>query len=95
MLRLPYGIGDLFSAWLDVHFPEKKDKVLASIRAIRGGKLNNSEFGSRMEGEGEYAEQITSLLRVRASQLGLSIHGPKLSVASFRRAGGEQLSLFA
>jgi DNA repair photolyase len=95
MLRLPYGVSDLFSAWLDVHFPEKKDKVLASVRAVRGGKLNSSEFGSRMEGEGEYAEQITGLLRVRAAQLGLSIHGAKLSTAAFRRAGGEQLSLFA
>jgi DNA repair photolyase len=94
MLRLPYGVSDLFSAWLDVHFPLKKDKVLAHVRGVRGGKLNNAEFGSRMVGEGKYAEQISDLLRVRAAQLGLSTRGPELSVAAFRRAGGQQLSLW-
>jgi DNA repair photolyase len=95
MLRLPYGVSDLFSAWLDLHFPLKKEKVLASVRAIRGGKLNDSQFGSRLEGAGEFAAQITQLLRVRATQLGLSSQGPNLSTAAFRRTGGEQLSLFA
>jgi DNA repair photolyase len=90
MLRLPYGVSDLFSAWLEVHFPLRRDKVLASVRAVRGGKLNNSEFGSRMEGEGEYAGQIADLLRVRAAQLGLSTHGSDLSTAAFRRPGGQQ-----
>jgi DNA repair photolyase len=93
MLRLPYGVSDLFSAWLDVHFPLKKEKVLASVRAMRDGKLNNSQFGSRMTGEGEYAEQISDLLRVRTAQLGLKTSGPDLSTAAFRRPRGEQLSL--
>ena len=94
MLRLPYGVSDLFSEWLESHFPLKKEKVLAGVRAIRGGKLNSSEFGSRMVGEGEYADQISNLLRVRAAQLGLSTDGPNLSTAAFRRAGAQQLSLF-
>ena len=94
MLRLPYGVSDLFAAWLELHFPLKKEKVLARIRGVRGGKLNSAEFGSRMVGEGEYAEQIAGLLRARAAQVGLSLHGPNLSTAAFRRSGGEQLALF-
>ncbi len=94
MLRLPYGVSDLFSAWLEVHFPLKKDKVLAHVRNVRGGKLNSAEFGSRLVGEGKYAQQITDLLRVRSAQLGLSTEHPKLSVATFRRPGGQQLSLW-
>jgi DNA repair photolyase len=95
MLRLPYGVSELFSAWLDLHFPLKKEKILARIRSVRGGKLNEAEFGSRMTGEGEYAAQIANLLRIQAAQLGLSMQGPNLSTAAFRRPGGQQLSLFA
>src|SRR5690606_36221018 len=28
MLRLPYAVKDLFVAWLERHFPERKEKVL-------------------------------------------------------------------
>ena len=56
MLRLPYGVGSLFEEWLENHYPLKKEKVLSLIRDMRGGKLNDKEFGSRMRGEGRYVE---------------------------------------
>ena len=37
MLRLPHGLPALFENWLDQHFPEKKDKILSRVRAMRGG----------------------------------------------------------
>src|ERR1035438_3113126 len=40
-IRLPYGVADLFQQWLERHLPERKEKVLAPIRAIRNGKLND------------------------------------------------------
>ena len=63
MLRLPYGVGSLFEEWLEQHYPLKKEKVLSHIREMRGGKLNDKEFGSRMRGEGRYAEGVWTLLR--------------------------------
>ena len=51
-LRLPHALKDLFEQWLERHFPEKKAKVLSRVRDMRGGKLNDSRFGSRMRGEG-------------------------------------------
>src|SRR5207237_1734549 len=51
-LRLPFGLGKLFEDWLEQHFPERKEKVLNQIRALRGGKLNDPNFGTRMRGEG-------------------------------------------
>ena len=39
-------------------FPEKLDRILGTVRDVRGGKLNVSDFGTRMRGEGPYAEQI-------------------------------------
>ncbi len=63
-IRLPYGVSDLFQQWLGRHFPDRKEKVLAQIRAIRGGKLNDPDFGSRMEGKGIFAEQLAKVFAV-------------------------------
>ena len=93
MLRLPYAVAPLFEEWLTRHVPEKKDKVLNRIRAIRGGKLNNSEFGLRMRGEGIFAEQIARMFQVACRKAGGLDREPELSMAFFRRPGGAQLEL--
>src|ERR1019366_7091351 len=93
MLRLPHAVAPLFEEWLTRHFPEKKEKVLNRIRAVRGGKLNNSEFGSRMRGEGIFAEQISRMFHVACRRPGGLDHEPELSSASFRSPGGAQLEL--
>ncbi len=92
-LRLPYGVGPLFEKWLEAHRPERKDKVLNRVRAMRGGKLNDSTFGSRMRGEGVMARQVGQLFDLAARKAGLSRKGWDLSTAAFRRPG-EQQSLF-
>jgi DNA repair photolyase len=93
MLRLPYAVGTLFEEWLARHLPEKKDKVLSRLRALRRGKLNNSEFGLRMSGEGIFADQISRLFDVACRKAGWSGQEPELSTAYFRRPGGAQLEL--
>ena len=80
----PHGVGELFEQWLDVHMPNKKEKVLGRIRAMRGGKLNDPRFGSRMRGDGPYAEQIRSLFELARRRAGLSGTSPTLSAAAFR-----------
>src|ERR1051326_7278552 len=50
-LRLPFGVGKLFEDWLTCYFPDRKEKVLNQIRSLRGGRLNDPNFGSRMRGE--------------------------------------------
>ncbi|NDD31773.1 MAG: PA0069 family radical SAM protein, partial [Proteobacteria bacterium] len=57
-LRLPHGVKDLFSDWLSEHFPNRRDKVLNRIRAMRGGRLNSSDFTTRMRGEGVFADEV-------------------------------------
>src|SRR5262249_17593543 len=69
-LRLPFGVKDLFQTWLEQHFPDRKEKVLGQIRAMRGGKLNDSNFGSRMEGQGIFAEQLSKLFDVACRKAG-------------------------
>jgi len=94
-LRLPFAVAPLFERWLATHFPDKQDKVLGRIRSLRGGKLNDSEFGKRMTGEGIFAEQIDQMFHVACRRTGIAENDLELSTADFRRPGGRQLSLFA
>ncbi|MCE0497102.1 MAG: radical SAM protein, partial [Methylacidiphilales bacterium] len=92
ILRLPYGVKDVFQEWLKLNFPEKLDRVIAAVRAVRGGKLNVSEFGARMSGEGNYADQIHRMFHVFRERLGFG-HMRELRTEHFRRPGEVQLSL--
>jgi DNA repair photolyase len=94
VLRLPYAVAPLFEQWLTQHFPQKKEKVLNRIRAIRGGKLNQAQFGMRMRGNGIFADQIDSLFDVAVRKAGIAGNSPNLSTAAFQRPAGNQLSLF-
>jgi len=85
LLRLPHGVADLFERWLTQHFPERKEKVLGRIRAVRGGNLNDGRFGTRMRGEGALAETIRDLFALARRKAGMSRRGPELSTAAFRR----------
>jgi DNA repair photolyase len=93
ILRLPLTVAPIFEQWLERAFPSKKDKVLNRIRAIRGGKLNDPRFGTRMSGEGIFADQIHQMFQVARQKVGLSSHGPNLSTAAFRKPTGAQLAL--
>jgi DNA repair photolyase len=85
VMRLPGAVAGLFEAWLDRHFPDRKDKVLHRIRELRGGRLNDPRFGSRMRGEGIFAEQIHALFTNARRRHGLDQPLPELSAAAFRR----------
>ena len=92
ILRLPYGVKDVFQEWLKLNFPEKLDRIIAAVRAVHGGKLNVSEFGARMSGEGNYADQIHRMFHVFRERLGFG-HMRELRTEHFRRPGEVQLSL--
>jgi DNA repair photolyase len=89
VLRLPYGLGPLFEEWLMRHFPERKDKVLNRVRALRSGRINDPDFGSRMRGEGVFAEQIAALFAIASRKAGLQRRDTELSTASFRVPASE------
>jgi DNA repair photolyase len=94
-VRLPYAVRPLFEDWLTRHFPERKVKVLNRIRSMRGGELNDARFGSRMRGEGLFAEHIAQLFSISCRRAGMGEgRFPKLSTAAFRRGGGAQPNLF-
>jgi DNA repair photolyase len=93
-VRLPGAVAPLFEAWLEEHYPDRKEKVLNRIRSLRGGKLNDPRFGHRMRGHGVFAEQIRALFETARRRVGLDRRGLQLSTAAFRRPGGDQMALF-
>jgi DNA repair photolyase len=93
-LRLPHAVAPLFEQWLEHHFPNQKEKVLNRLRALRGGKLYDAEFGTRMRGEGIFAEQMDQMFDVACRKAGIAENELELSTAAFRRPGAAQLSLF-
>lgn len=85
-VRLPHGVKELFIAWLDDYLPQSKNKILNRIQSIRGNKLNDSRFGTRMRGEGEFARQIAALFDSACRKAGIRTTPPPLSVDHFRAA---------
>ena len=92
IIRLPWAVAPLFEHWLEEHFPDRKEKVLGRIRDMRGNRLNNPQWHTRMTGKGIFAKQIASLFRVSCRHVGIG-ERPTLSTASFQRTK-EQLKLF-
>lgn len=96
VLRLPHGVKEIFEEWLAVHYPDRKDKILARVRTLRGGELYQARFGERMSGTGIFAEQIHALFETSRQRFGLASRGPAPSTAAFRRppVSGDQGELF-
>ena len=70
----------------------RREKVLHRLESLRGGNLNDPRFGSRMRGEGRFAEQISGLFELMVRKYGLDQPHPPLSTEAFRRPGGTQLA---
>ncbi len=93
LMRLPFAVKELFTRWLEQYFPDRKDKVLNRVRALRDGDLNDPRFKSRMKGEGVFAQQIQAIFDLTCRRCGLPQKNWNLSTAAFRRPGGKQLTL--
>jgi HTH-like domain len=83
LLRLPLAVRPIFEEWLARNYPEKADRVLALIRSTREGRLNNSQFGQRMRGQGPYAEQINQAFKIFKKKFGLDRGLPPLDSTQF------------
>ncbi len=92
-LRLPGAVSPLFERWLEEHAPGQKEKILGRVRSMRGGKLYDARFGTRMRGEGFFAEQMAAMFAVAKRKAGFAEERVELSAAAFR-VPTNQLSLF-
>ncbi|MDX1674186.1 MAG: PA0069 family radical SAM protein [Longimicrobiales bacterium] len=95
MMRLPHGVKGLFAEWLEARFPDRRDRVLNRVREVREGRLNDPRYGSRMRGQGVYAEHIRQLFETARRRVGLAAEAAPLSTAAFRRPPADgQMDLF-
>ncbi len=105
ILRLPGSVRSVFEERLREKLPLAADKVLHRIREVRGGektgRMNDPRFGSRMVGEGPYAEQIHALFDAMIRKLGFDASDAgddeghvDDEPTTFRRPSRGQLSLF-
>jgi DNA repair photolyase len=96
-LRLPLEIKELFEGWLEEHFPARKARVLSLIRDARGGRLYDSQWGTRMRGTGPYAALLERRFQAACARLGYPAERTvELRTDLFRvpPAAGDQLRLF-
>lgn len=94
LLRLPGAVEDLFVDWIEEQFPDRKQRILGRLRDLRGGALNETAFGDRMRGEGEWAHVYRQLVRRARTDAGLDRRGPSLRTDAFRHLPGGQMSMF-
>ena len=88
VLRLPWEVSPLFQQWLEAHFPERAQRVMNRVREMRGGKDYDSAFGTRMQGEGVWADLIRQRFEKAVHRLGLHGKGGRfkqLDSTQFRR----------
>lgn len=96
LLRLPREVSPLFRDWLLNHYPDRYRHVMNLLRAMRGGKDYDPEFGKRLRGDGPYAWQIGRRFEIACKRLGLNETRRRLDLSQFTAPKEEsrQLSLF-
>jgi DNA repair photolyase len=87
-------VKDIFVEWLEQHFPDRKEKIKNRLFDMRGGKLYDSEWTSRMLGEGNFSKQIKDIFDIQTKRLGLNKIRDTLTTDHFVKSSGEQLNLF-
>jgi DNA repair photolyase len=92
-VRLPYEVAPLFRAWLDAHYPDRAGKVMAIIRDMRGGRDNDPGFGTRMRGQGVWADLIRTRFLKARKRAGLGGDRLVLRTDLFRPPQGAQMQL--
>ncbi len=85
VLRLPWEVNPIFQRWLDQHFPDRAARVMARIREMRGGKDYDASFGSRMKGEGVWAQLLAQRLAKAKARFGLDRQRRELDLTQFRK----------
>ncbi len=84
-LRLPHELGPLFREWLGQHFPDRADKVMHTVQAMREGKDNDPSFFTRMKPLGVWADVFRARFRIATKRLGMNEDRMKLDCSQFVR----------
>ncbi|MCM8569562.1 PA0069 family radical SAM protein [Gramella jeungdoensis] len=94
IVRLNGAIGQIFSDWIRKAMPDRADKVLRQIESVHGGSLNDSRFGTRMKGEGEFAAQVAQQFKIARNLYLKDSERPKLNCKLHQEFKDGQMKLF-
>ncbi|MBB6129320.1 PA0069 family radical SAM protein [Mucilaginibacter lappiensis] len=94
IVRLNGSIAEIFSDWIYKAFPDRAEKVLNMIRSCHDGKLNDSDFGRRMSGEGKIAQSIHQMFRMACNRFMAGREMPEYDYSLFVPRKGKQTSMF-
>ena len=95
VLRLPGPVEPLFLDWLSRNYPERVSKVIQRLKNLREGRLSDSRFGSRMRGQGIWADAFGQMFELYCKRFDLNKALPRLRTDLFvRHADRSQLLLF-
>lgn len=99
LMRLPYEVKTLFREWLERNYPLKAAHVMSRVQQLRGGRDNDPRFGSRMHGEGEFAQLLAQRFNIACRKAGIDKarrgEGVRRNTTLFRVPGAaKQGSLF-
>lgn len=95
LVRLNEAVEPVFKDWLNVHFPDRADKVLNQIKSMHGGKYSERLAKKRYVGEGNIADMIHQSFKIAERKyFPNGIQSTTLSTHLFNGQKGEQLSLF-
>ncbi len=94
MVRLNGAIGPIFHDWLFKAFPDRAEKVWNLISACHDGRVADSRWGTRMMGDGKFAEIVRSQFTLYCKKYGLNETRMEWNVSDFRRLPKGQLPLF-
>jgi DNA repair photolyase len=87
VLRLNGAVAEIFSDWIYKAFPGCAEKVLSQVKELHGGTLNDSRFGTRMKGEGNWSVTINQLFQLTREKYFGNRTKQTLNTNLFRRPG--------
>ena len=94
VVRLNGQIALLFEDWARKTIPDRADRILNQIAQCHGGKLNDSNWGRRIRGEGTIAKQISDSVKLGKKKY-LSGNGmPELDKSHYVKLKDPQMRLF-
>jgi DNA repair photolyase len=85
VVRLNGAIGEIFTDWVNKCYPDRAEKVLKQIAECHGGTLNDSRWGTRMKGEGNYAQVISRLFKISKAKYLAGREWPASDYSIFKR----------
>lgn len=91
VVRLNGSIKEIFTDWLYLHFPDRADKVIHQIEELHGGKVNDTDWGRRIKGEGAIANMIQQIFNASVAKHMKGVEMPGFDLSHFMPTGQTKL----